>query len=81
MKKIYSWQHNTFFREKEYELNSQVAKKISEKDNLEELSLAYTHINSENINKFFRYIPNIEEVLTGAGIDLGGGRKLYRNLN
>ena len=35
--------------------------------------MAYTHINSENINKFFKYIPNIEEILTGAGIDLGGG--------
>ena len=71
--KINYWEHNSSFHTKEYSLNSLIAKQISEKDSLEELSKAYTHINSECLNKFFKYIPEIEKIFVGKGIDLGGG--------
>ena len=71
--KIEIWEHNTSIKKDEYSLNTNVAKRIAEKDCLKELSTAYTHINPENISKFFNKIPSIKNILVGDGIDLGGG--------
>jgi len=73
MTKIKVWEYKSKVHVDEYNNNAKLAKSIAKKDSLEELSLAYTHINSDSITKFFNYIPNIENYLIGNGIDLGGG--------
>ena len=73
MQPIKYWKNNSEFHDAEYKLNSRLAEVVSGKNDINKLSEAYTHINSESIYKFLNNIPNIKNVFKGDGIDLGGG--------
>ena len=73
MKPIKYWKNSSEFHDAEYKLNSRLAEVVAEKNNIDVLSEAYTHINSESVYKFLNNIPNIKNIFKGNGIDLGGG--------